>query len=126
MTDINHNMTITGLNFGRCTREENQPGRAASPQAAVHLALNIPHSDGEYARQAQANGALGTERPTRPGNTQGRAASPQAAVHLALNIHYTGCGRYRPVGANGALGTERPTQRVDTQGGDAKKGDNHK
>ena len=66
MTDIHHNMTIMDLNFGRCTREENQPGRAASPQAAVHLALNTPHSDGEYARQAQANGALGTERPTRP------------------------------------------------------------
>ena len=40
-----------------------QPGRAASPQAAVRPVSNILHSEGRYARQVEVNGVLGTERP---------------------------------------------------------------
>ncbi len=42
-------------------------GRAVYPQTAVHLELNILYSEGEPDRQAEVNGALGTERPTLSG-----------------------------------------------------------
>ncbi len=64
MTDIYHNMTTENFDFGRRDRKTDQSGRAASPQAAVHLVLNILYSEGEYDRKAEVNGALGTERPT--------------------------------------------------------------
>ena len=41
-----------------------QPGRAASPQAAVRPVSNILYSEGEYGGQAEVNGVFGTERPT--------------------------------------------------------------
>ena len=41
-----------------------KPGRAASPQAAVHLEWTALYSEGGHDWKAEVNGALGTERPT--------------------------------------------------------------
>ncbi len=70
-----------------------QSGRAVCPQTAVRLEWTALYSEGEPHRRAEANGALGTERPT---------------IETAVRLE---CHTGKACGMNGAPGTECPIRR---------------
>ncbi len=56
MTEIYQDMTTICFNSGKRVWMAGSPGRALSPQSAVHFELNTLYSEGEHDRQAKVNG----------------------------------------------------------------------